>query len=40
MEPDVTMVELSAAQWIAFVSFVIATVAFFVWVANLARRKR
>ena len=31
--------ELSIPQWIAFISFAIATVAFFVWVWVLSRKK-
>jgi hypothetical protein len=38
-EPSALMIELSVYQWIAFIGFVIATIGFFVWVADLVRRK-
>jgi hypothetical protein len=39
-EPGVMLLDLSLEQWIAFIGFAIATIGFFIWVADLARRKK
>ena len=33
------MDEMSIPQWIAIIGFTIATIGFFIWVADLARKK-
>jgi hypothetical protein len=38
-EPSALMIELSIPQWIAIIGFTIATIGFFIWVADLVRRK-
>jgi hypothetical protein len=38
-EASLMLAELSVPQWIAIVGFVIATIGFFIWVADLVRRK-
>jgi hypothetical protein len=39
-EPGVMLVDLSIEQWVAFIGFVIATIGFFIWVADLVRKKK
>jgi hypothetical protein len=39
-EPGVMLVDLSIEQWIAFIGFAVFTIGFFIWVADLARRKK
>lgn len=38
-EPSALLIELSIPQWIAIIGFTIATIGFFVWVADLVRKK-
>jgi hypothetical protein len=39
MEPGITMLDLSVPQWLAFIGFGIATIAFAIWVLALHFKK-
>jgi hypothetical protein len=39
-ERNVMLLELSIPQWVVFIGFAIATIAFFIWVITLARKRK